>query len=88
MSIGIKLGRAIGTVGALTAHGVVAGFEGLGEFGGNVVTGIEEGYDEKSAYLALPVDQRRALKAEAQALKAQRAAPIGAAPSRKAAKAV
>lgn len=53
MSIGNKLGRAIGATGALLVEGSVRGASGLGRFGADVVAGAEEGYDEKRAALLI-----------------------------------
>lgn len=51
MSFGIKVGRAIGTVGALAVEGAVRGATGLGRFGSDVVDGAEAGFNEKHAAL-------------------------------------
>ena len=51
MSIGHKLGRAIGTLGALAVEGSVRGATGLGKFGEDVLAGTTEGYEEKAAAL-------------------------------------
>ena len=53
MSIGNKLGRAIGAAGALCVEGTVRGANGLGRFGTDVVAGAEAGYDEKRAQLLI-----------------------------------
>ena len=76
MSIGIKLGRGLGSLGAIAVHGAVKGVEGLGQFGSDVVTGVEQGYEAKSAYLAQPAEVRKAQREAARAALAQRSAPI------------
>jgi hypothetical protein len=82
MSIGIKLGRGVGALGALAVHGAVRSVEGLGTFGSDIVTGVEQGYESKSAYLAMPVEVRKAQRDAARAELAQRRAPIAAAPAK------
>jgi hypothetical protein len=77
MSFGIKLGRGIGAVGALAVHGVLKGVENAGTFGADVVQGVGEGYDAKTAFLALSPEQRKALVETKRAeIAAQRRAPI------------
>jgi hypothetical protein len=51
MSIGIKLGRAIGAGAALVVEGSVRGATGLGAFGADVIEGAEIGYAERHAAL-------------------------------------
>ena len=51
MSFGNKVGRALGTAGALIVEGSVRGAQGLGSFGADVVAGAEQGYTLKSVAL-------------------------------------
>lgn len=51
MSLGLKLGRAIGAGAALVVEGSVRGANGLGRFGADVVAGTEEGYEKRHAQL-------------------------------------
>jgi hypothetical protein len=51
MSIGLKLGRALGTAGAYAVEGAVRGAQGAGRFGQEVVTGANDGFAEKRAAL-------------------------------------
>lgn len=50
-SIGIKLGRGLGKVGALAVEGVFLTATSAGKFGADVVTGVETGYAEKREQL-------------------------------------
>ena len=68
---GIKIGRFIGRTGAYALEGVVRIAEGSGRFGADVLTGVEEGYDE----------QRVKLLAQREAAKARRDALLAAGPS-------
>jgi len=67
MSIGIKLGRALGAVGALAVEGAVRGAAATGGFAVDVMEGAELGYAEKHAQLlitrAAADERRRALLA-------------------------
>jgi hypothetical protein len=65
MSFGIKVGRAIGAGAALVVEGSVRGATGLGRFGNDVVTGAEQGYEERSAQLRITREAAR-VKREAQ----------------------
>ena len=45
-SIGIKLGRGLGKIGALAVEGAFLTATSAGKFGADVVTGVETGYVE------------------------------------------
>lgn len=49
MSIGIKLGRAIGASAALIGEGAIRAASGAGRFGNDLVEGSQLGYAEQSA---------------------------------------
>jgi len=51
MSLGNKVGRALGTGAALVVEGSIRGAQSLGSFGADVVTGAEQGYLLKSVEL-------------------------------------
>lgn len=51
MSVGNKIGRALGTIGALAVEGTVRGAQGAGRFGQDVVAGTEAGFAEKRVEL-------------------------------------
>ena len=77
MSFGNKVGRALGTVGALVVEGSVRGATSLGQFGADVVEGTEQGYAEKHAALLLSraaAEERR--KAFMKAKQAEHAAAL------------
>lgn len=69
MSAGLKLGRAIGALGAHTVNISIRAAVGAGQFGEDVVQGVSEGYAEKNAILAkkreIDLAERRRLIAEA-----------------------
>ena len=67
MSIGIKLGKSIGVLGALAVEGAVRGATGLGAFGSDLIDGAELGYTEKHAALLIT-------RAEAEAKRNERIA--------------
>jgi hypothetical protein len=67
MSIGLKLGRGIGVVGALAVEGAVRGATGLGRFGEDVIAGAQEGFDEKHAALLKSRAEREVKLAAARA---------------------
>lgn len=73
MSFGIKVGRAVGVIGALAVEGAVRGATGLGGFAQDVATGAELGYTEKHAELLLT---RAAKEAERKAKIAAYAAQL------------
>lgn len=52
MSIGIKLGRAIGYTGAVIAHGAIATTKATGRFGQDVALGTALSYEEHTERLA------------------------------------
>lgn len=60
MSLGNKLGRSLGVLGALAVEGAVRGATGLGQFGSDVVDGAEVGYAEKHAALLVTREQAKA----------------------------
>jgi hypothetical protein len=60
MSLGNKLGRSIGVLGALAVEGAVRGATGLGQFGSDVIDGAELGYTEKHAALLITREQAKA----------------------------
>lgn len=81
MSIGNKIGRAIGAGSALVLEGAVRGAQGAGRFGGDVVAGAEAGYDEKRAALLVTRAAAEARRTAAlAALKAAHEAAMLAAP--------
>ena len=49
MSIGLKLGRAIGAGAALVGEGVVRAAHGTGRFGHDLIEGSQLGYTEQAA---------------------------------------
>lgn len=49
MSIGLKLGRALGAGAALVGEGAIRAANGAGRFGQDLVTGTEEGYTTQAA---------------------------------------
>ena len=63
MSIGIKLGRAIGTVGAYALEGAVRGAQGAGTFAQEVAHGAEVGYVEAHERLVAQRAERAAKNA-------------------------
>lgn len=72
MSIGTKLGRAIGAGAALAVEGAVRGASGLGRFGADVVAGAETGYEERHAQLLITREaQALTRKLGLEALRAQ-----------------
>lgn len=62
MSFGTKVGRAIGSAGALFVEGAVRGGNGLGRFATDVVDGVEVGYAEKHAALLVTRAQKDAAR--------------------------
>ena len=89
MSIGIKLGRAIGTTAAYAGHLTVVAATKSGSFVQDVATGAQLGYDERSAELRLrrqaQREERDRMLAQAAAAQATSPAPAKATRSRKAA---
>ena len=72
MSIGHKVGRAIGVVGALAVEGTVRGAMAAGQFGADALEGAEAGYTERSAQLLASRELKLAkAKAARKALVAQ-----------------
>lgn len=59
MSFGNKVGRVLGTAGALIVEGSVRGATGLGQFGADLVEGTEQGYAEKHAALLVSREAAR-----------------------------
>lgn len=76
MSLGNKIGRGLGVVGALAVEGAVRGATGLGQFGADVIDGAETGYAEKHA--ALLVSRAEADARKAAAIAARKAAHVAA----------
>lgn len=64
MSFGNKLGRGIGSLGALALEGAVRGASAAGQFGADVAEGAQQGYEEKHAQLLVT---RAAAKASREA---------------------
>lgn len=60
MSFGNKLGRGLGTLGALAVEGAVRGASAAGQFGADVVEGTQQGYEEKHAALQITRAQAKA----------------------------
>ena len=75
---GIKLGRFIGRTGAYALEGVVRIAEGSGRFGADVLTGVEEGYEEQRVKL---LAQRAAAAAKRDALLAAGPTPVTSTPA-------
>jgi hypothetical protein len=79
MSVANKIGRGLGTVGALAVEGVVRAAYFSGEFATEVATAAEEGFVEKRIEL---LDRREALiaehKAKVEARKAAHQAKLAA----------
>jgi hypothetical protein len=69
-SLGLKLGRAVGTIGAYAVEGAVRGFHHAGQFGEDVVTGADVAYTEVGARL---VASREEAYAKADAARAAHA---------------
>ena len=76
MSLGNKLGRGIGTLGAFAVEGAVRGASAAGQFGADVVEGASQGYTEKHAALLVTRAQQKV--AREAALKALRDAHTAA----------
>lgn len=86
MSFGIKVGRAIGVVGALAVEGVVRGATATGGFAVDVMEGAEVGYAEKHAALLVTRAEGEARrKALLEAKRAEHKARMAAAPEGEAA---
>ena len=51
MSVGMKIGRALGQGAALAVEGCVRGAQASGRFGTEIVAGAEAGYADKRAEL-------------------------------------
>lgn len=71
MSIGTKVGKAIGITAALAVEGAVRGATGLGRFGEDVMAETSASYERKSAQLLITrqaaAQKREALLAAAKA---------------------
>lgn len=64
MSIGLKLGSAVGFTAASIVHGATVSVKATGRFGRDVVAGTEQGYAERKAALTT---LRQAVTAQAMA---------------------
>lgn len=60
MSLGNKLGRAVGTIGAFAVEGSIRGATGLGQFGADLAEGAQQGYAEQHAALLITRAEHKA----------------------------